>query len=268
MRRLALLAAVLSLGAPAVAGPPPAAELIRRYPAPEARQGVAVDASSFYAVANSTIARYDRKTGAKQAEWTGDPKRFPHLNSCAVVGGELVCADSNYPQTPMRSWVEVFEPTRLTHLRSIPLGEQPGSLTWVDRHDGAWWAGLANYDGRGGAPGRDHRATRLVRFDDRWRLVRSWTFPDSVLERMKPTSASGGAWGADGRLYVTGHDRPELYVLSVPAKGEVLVLEGTIGLPFGGQAIAFDRSSRNVLFGISRADEAVLAVRLPKPPAP
>ncbi|MDB5453084.1 MAG: hypothetical protein JWO33_1662 [Caulobacteraceae bacterium] len=265
MRRQAivLLAVALGLAAPATAGPAPSAELIRRYPAPEAHQGVAVDARSFYAVANSAIVRYDKKTGKKQAQWAGDPKRFRHLNSCAVIGPELVCANSNFPQAPMRSSVEMFEPTRLVHLRSIPLGEQPGSLTWVDRHDGAWWAGFANYDGHGGVPGRDHRATRLVRFDDRWRPVQSWTFPDSVLERMKPSSASGGAWGADGRLYVTGHDRPELYVLAVPPAGGVLVLQGTIALPFGGQAFAFDRSAPGVLFGVSRQDQAVLSVRLP-----
>ena len=167
-------------------------------------------------MANSAIGKYDKASGKKLAAWSGDPKRFAHLNSCAVIDRDLVCANSNYPNVPMKSWVEVFDPATMTHKRSIDLGELDGSLTWVDRHDGAWWAGLANYDGRGGAPGRDHRATKLVKFDDHWKPLQSWTFPDDVLARMAPHSASGGAFGSDGRLYVTGHDRPEMYVLAIP----------------------------------------------------
>ena len=39
-------------------------------------------------------------------EAAGDPDRFPHLNSCAAIARELVCASSNYPSTPMASSVE------------------------------------------------------------------------------------------------------------------------------------------------------------------
>ncbi|WP_293901712.1 hypothetical protein [Phenylobacterium sp.] len=252
---LELLAAVAVTLAPA--------QVISRLSAPEADQGVAVDAGSIYAVDNSRIARYDRKTGAKLAEFLGDPRQFPHMNSCAVIGRELICADSNYPATPMLSQVEVFDPASLAHLRTISLGHQPGSLTWVDRRDGSWWAGFANYDGRGGEPGRDHRLTALVRFDDRWRAQASWTFPEAVLARMAPRSASGGTFGADGRLYVTGHDRPELYVLDVPPTGGVLSLVATIPIAVDGQAIAFDRAAPGVLFGISRAKREVVAMQLP-----
>jgi outer membrane protein assembly factor BamB len=260
-----LLALILAgLASAAAAQPRLAAETIGRWPAPEANQGVAADGRHFYAVGNSVIAKYDRRTGRKLSEWTGDPARFPHLNSCAVIGRELVCAASNYPALPMTSSVEVFDPARMTHLRSVALGpDQPGSLTWVDRRDGAWWAAFANYDGRGGEPARDHRYTTLVKFDDQWRRLEAWSFPPEVLARFAPRSTSGGAWGADGRLYVTGHDHPEVYVLSLPKGGAVLEHLATIEAPMEGQAVAFDPSAPGVLFGIRRQAREVVAARLP-----
>ena len=253
-------------GPPAAAPPVPTAppsEMLRRYPAPEARQGVAVDANHFYAVDDSRIAKYDKATGRKVAEWTGDPAKFPHLNSCEVIGAELVCASSNYPQLPMSSSVEVFDPIRMVHLRSVALGQQPGSLTWVDRKDGFWWAVFANYDGRGGEPGRDHSQTILVQFDDAWRRRASWRFPQSVLNRFAPRSSSGGGWGDDGLLYVTGHDQPELYALRVSADSPTLEHVATIPIQVEGQAVAWDRSRPHVLFGISRARREVVAMRPP-----
>jgi hypothetical protein len=249
-----ILAAVIALA--------PAQELAR-LSAPEADQGVAVDARAIYAVDNATIAKYDRATGKKVAQFKGEPAKFKHMNSCAVIGRELVCAASNFPATPMVSQVEVFDPATLAHLRTIPLGEQRGSLVWVDRRDGSWWAGFANYDGRGGEPGRDHTTTKLVRFDDQWRAHETWTFPAEVLTRLAPMSASGGAFGADGRLYVTGHDRPELYVLEVPKGGGVLNLVATAEIPVNGQAIAFDRSAKGVLFGVNRRTREVVGFRVP-----
>ena len=182
-----------------------AAQVLVRMPAPEADQGVAVDARAIYAVDNSKIAKYDRKTGARLAVFEGEPAKFPHMNSCAVISRELVCAGSNYPATPMQSMVEIFDPSTLKHLRTIPLGHQVGSLTWVERREGAWWAGFANYDGHGGEPGRDHRFTTLVRFDDQWRAQARWTFPEAVLERMAPRSASGGtvAFSMQDRIFIS-----------------------------------------------------------------
>lgn len=239
------------------------AEVLRRYPAPEARQGVAVDATHVYAVANSTIAKYDKKTGAKVGEWKGDPARYPHINSCAVIGKELVCASSNFPSVPHWSAVEFFDPASMIHLRTVALGPGRGSITWIDRKDGAWWAAFANYDGKGGEAPRDHRHTVLVRFDDEWRQTQSWSFPQSVLERFKPMSSSGGGWGPDGKLYITGHDHPELYVLGLPtAGGAVLDHLDTIGVVTEGQAIDWDESDRGVIYGISRGSRDMVAMRV------
>src|SRR4029453_14276151 len=103
------LTAALALAGPAAAAPAELkAELLRSYPAPGANQGGAAHPRAFYAVDNSTIGRYDKATGQRTGGWSGDPKVFPHLNSCTVEGAELVCASSNYPATPMSSTVEVF----------------------------------------------------------------------------------------------------------------------------------------------------------------
>lgn len=242
-----------------------AAKELRRYPAPEARQGVAVDADHLYAISNSTIAKYDKRSGKRLAIWEGDKRRFPHLNSCTVIeldSAQLVCASSNFPAVPHRSSVELFDPGTLRHVRSVPLGPGRGSLTWIERHQDAWWATFANYDGKGGEPPRDHRHTVLVRFDDEWRQTQSWTFPPSVLERFAPMSSSGGGWGPDGRLYVTGHDHPELYVLELPAAGAVLEHVGTISVPIEGQAIDWDEAEPGELYGISRKERAIVRMRV------
>jgi hypothetical protein len=84
-----------------------------------------------------------------------------------------------------------------------------------------------------------------------------------VLDRFAPKSNSGGGWGADGLLYVTGHDRPELYALRVPASGSTLEHVATIPIQVGGQAFTWDRSQPRVLFGISRAGHEVAVMRIP-----
>jgi hypothetical protein len=247
--------------APVVSG---SAETLRRIPAQEARQGVAVGPDDLYAVANFRIARYDKRTGEKRAAWSGDPARFPHINSCALIARDLVCAASNFPAVPQASSVEIFDPVTLAHRRSVSLGQGIGSLTWVDRHDGAWWAMFANYDGRGGEPQRDHRYTLLVRFDDAWRRTESWALPPSVLERISPMSVSGGGWGPDGRLYLTGHDRPELYAVQLPKGGATLDHVGTYAIEAEGQAIDWDERVPGMLYGIARKGGMMIEMRLPE----
>jgi hypothetical protein len=252
--RLTLLAAALATGG--------SAETVRRLPAPEARQGVAVGPRDLYAVANFRIARYDKRTGERRAAWEGDKARFPHINSCAIIARDLVCAASNFPDVPQWSAVEFFDPVTLAHRRTVPLGHSIGSLTWVDRHDGAWWAMFANYDGKGGEPGRDHRHTLLVRFDDQWRRTQSWALPAGVLARIAPMSVSGGGWGPDGRLYLTGHDRPELYAMTLPKGGAVLDHSDTHAIEAAGQAIDWDETEPGMLYGIDRAGGRILAMRV------
>lgn len=78
-----ILAAALALTA-STALATPTLEQIRELPIPEANQGVGVDDKYFYAVDNQTIGKYDKQAG------------------------KLYAAQSNYPEWPMTSSLEIF----------------------------------------------------------------------------------------------------------------------------------------------------------------
>lgn len=248
--------------APAPRQLPPAEEL-RHWSAAEARQGVAVDAEHFYAVVNSRIGKYRKTDGVKVGEWVGDRIAIRHLNSCMVDGTELVCANSNYPETPMASSVEFFDTATMQHLRSVPLGVRDGSLTVIERHEGRWWGIFANYDPPRSHLGRTHRDTKVVIFNADWAEVGGFALPDSLLARLVPSSVSGGSFGKDGLLYLTGHDAGEIYVMRIPHQGPVLEHVATIPAPIEGQAWAWDRSAPRTLYGIRRKAGEVVVLRIP-----
>ena len=262
-RRAVVLAVALLFAGMYVLRMPPRPEEVRRIPSIDARQGVAAGPDGIYAIDDRAIARLDRTTGLRLARWQGDAAHFQHINSCTLVAGKLACAMSNFPALPMRSSIEWFDARSLAHLASQPMAPDIGSLTWADWHEGSWWACYANYDGHGGTPGRDHRATVLVRYDGQWREQARYSFPRVVLDRLAPRSASGGAWGPDGLLYVTGHDRAETYALHLPARGNVLGLFATIELPTHGQAIAWDPILPRTFWSIERRRQLLVATRLP-----
>jgi hypothetical protein len=272
---LAFALAALSAVAAAAQNPPPAppapallpaVTLVKRWQAPEARQGVAVDAQHFYAITNSRIGKYRKTDGVKLAEWVGNRIAIRHLNSCIVERTELICANSNYPQTPMASSVEIFDTRTMRHLRSIPLGVRDGSLTWVERRGNRWWAAFANYDAPRGHLGRTHRDTKIVLFNADWAEVGGYALPDSVLAKLPPNSISGGSFGPDGLLYLTGHDAPELYVVRAPAQGPVLDHVATIPALLDGQAWSWDRSGGRTIYGITRRSGEVVVMTVPVVP--
>lgn len=236
----------------------------------EARQAAAVDAGHFYGIGNHNLVRIRKDTGERVAEWVG-PRGGPivHFNAGYVDDGELVLAHSNFPHAPMVSSVEVHDARTLQPLRSYSLGLRAGSLTWAVRHQGCWWACFANYNsGRGGTPGIDQRWTYLAEFDDNWQMLRSWIFPPQVVATWGDNSSSGGDWGDDGLLYVTGHDAAELYVLRLPSQGSVLEYITTIDVPFEGQGWAWDRSlgGDRVIYGIIRTRQEIVSARIPVVP--
>jgi hypothetical protein len=96
----------------------------------------------------------------------------------------------------MRSEVLWFDAKSLRLTRTEPLPFPDGSLTWLDWHDGHWWAGYANYDGKGGAPGRDHRQTLVVRYTRTFTPIATYAFPDSVLARLRAPQHLGRSVGA------------------------------------------------------------------------
>lgn len=238
-----------------------------RFASPFARQGIAVDAAHVYPVTDRGIAKLDKATGREVAKWEG-PRDGPviHLDSGVVLeDGRLYAAHSNYPQEPMTSSLEIYDTAALTPVGTHSFGIQFGSLTWVDRHAGSWWAVFANYSRVFGPSQRPYGNTwwtTLVQLDDRFRPGQAWIFPPPVLRRAEPMSISGGSWGADDLLWCTGHDHPEVYALRLPRAGSALELVATVPMPGEGQGIAWDRSRPGDLWCISRSRSEAIGIRL------
>lgn len=93
----------------------------------------------------------------------------------------------------------------------------------------------------------------MVKFDRDWQVLEGWIFPVELLDKFEEMSNSGGSWGPDGNLYLTGHDPAEVYKIRFPRAGSILRVEETIAANIRGQGIAWDRSRRGVLYGIIRA---------------
>lgn len=242
------------------------ARTLRVFEAPESDQGVAADARHFFAVDNTVIAKYEIRSGKRAGEWVG-PRYglISHMNSCLAAVGKLWCANSNYPLTPMGSSVEVFDAATMKHVDSHSLGMMDeGSITWFDRYRSGWIAGFAHYDGDGGLPFKDHRFSSILTFDAEWRRNGGWLFPASVLERMAPYAASGGAIGPDGWLYLIGHDRPELYVVARPPMGPTLIHIATITVEAEGQAFSWAQDGTRTIFTVDRRKGLVRMIELPK----
>jgi len=237
---------------------------IGEFTVPEANQGVGVDERYFYAVDNQAIGRYDKKTGTPAGKWQG-PKDGPidHPDSALVMYGKIYCAHSNYPDWPMTSSLEIWDAGSLQHVGSHSFGINWGSLTWVDFYEGYWWMTFANYDipyGPGKTPYGHKAATQMVKFTPDFRYVESWVMPRAILDKFEAMSNSGGSWGPDGFLYLTGHDPAEIYKMRLPKAGSTLELVETIPMNIRGQGIAWDRSERGVIYGIIRATAAERAV--------
>jgi len=233
----------------------------KRWPAAEAFQAAAADDKYFYAIDSTRVAKYDRATGQRLAESRGDAK---HLNSGFWHDGRLLCAHSNYPAMPERSEIKSLDPRTMELTTWRDFGDFGGSLTWVVRHDNAWWCNFAHY-------GAKNSQSFLARFDDQWREVARWTYPAAVLRRFGTFSASGGIWH-DNVLLVTGHDERELYCLRVPRKGHTLEYVTTVAAPFTGQGIAIDPVTGG-LVGIDRARRQIVQAEpdpqsTAAPPAP
>jgi hypothetical protein len=251
-----ILAAALVLTA-ATAIAKPSLEPIGEFDVPEANQGVGVDDRHFYAIDNQSIGKYDKKTGKLVKKWAGEKKGpILHLDSAMLMDGKLYAAHSNYPEWPMTSSLEIFDAETLEHVGTHSFGIRFGSLTWVDWKDGHWWMTFANYDKPFG-PDKTKYGNKLntlmVKFTKDFHVAESWTLPKVLLDKFEDMSNSGGAWGPDGFLYLTGHDPAELYRMRLPKAGSVLEVVDIIPMNIRGQGIAWDKSQPGVIYGIIRA---------------
>jgi len=259
----AIVAATTTVSASAAQPVPPTYEatLLKSYPAFDANQGVAVDDGSFYAVDNTSITKHSRATGKALLQIAGSSGGpLIHLDSGEVVRGRIYAAHSNYDTYPAASSVEIFDARTLKHVGSHSFGIDRGSLTWLTRHDGAWWAGFANYDIEvDGRPYGETDNTKIVKMDDDFQVQESYTIPEQILDRLKPMSNSGASWGPDGRLWLSGHDDAEVYVMELPRAGSELRWVATVDVPgIEGQGIAWDLTTRKpTLWAIQRSTKTV-----------
>ena len=272
--RRPLLVAVLFalLQSPLLAQPPQfAATVLQRYSSADAYQGIAVDAEYFYTINNRQISRHRKDSGTLVNRWNDAGNLavpLIHLDSGVIVAGQLIAAHSNYPRWPMRSSLEFFDADSLTFSHRVDFGIMLGSMTWADYYDGQWWGAYANYDIVQVGMLRPYGGTRntvVVRFDAQYNVQQQWRLPDEIVQRVSPMSNSGGSWGADGFLYLTGHDHPEIYVMQAPADADTLRWIATVIVPgLNGQGIAWDRSNNeHQLWAILRADRQVLKIQMP-----
>jgi hypothetical protein len=237
-------------------------QTIKIFKTPEARQGVAVDANYFYTVNSTGIGKYNKETGSLILSWKDTTGKIVHLDGGVVIKDKLFCAHSNYPGIPMTSSIEIFTTKDLKHTGSHSFGIRYGSCTWADFYDNSWWICFAHYDQFKKDIGKGTEWTVLVRFDRDWNEKESWTFPQNVISEIKPMSVSGGSWGADDKLYVTGHDSAKVYILKLPESGSVLEYLQSVKIDSHGQGIAWDRSEKNMLYGIIRKDNSVVVSEL------
>ncbi|MBK1624887.1 cycloisomerase [Afifella marina] len=244
-------------------------ETIRSYDVPEANQAVGVDENYFYAVDNRTIAKYAKETGERVAIFErAKGGAVKHFDSATVIDGKIYVAHSNYPEWPMTSSIEVFDAATLDHLESHSLGIERGSLTWLDRKDGVWYGAFANYNRvfeRSQQAYGNKYTTQLVRFDDDWRIAEAWILPDALLEKFDDMSNSGGSFGPDGNLWLSGHDPAEIYKMEFPEFGSVMRWVATAPAEIAGQGIAWDHSEPGVIYGIVRDERRVTATRIDLP---
>ena len=237
---------------------------VATFPAPEARQAVAVDVDHFYAIGNRVVAKYDRRTGERVASVeAGAELPFVHMNGGSVRGGRLIVSHSNFPRTPASGSIEVFETNPLRHADSLSLGATAGSLTWADEpRAGELLTIFAHYElprlpGYRGGSAR----TELVRQPLRGPRT-AFVLPPELVGRLRPHSVSGASFDARGRLWLSGHDRPEVYRVSFPKAGSEMVLEAAHPAPIAGQGIAWDPAEPGVLWGTRRREGLVVKMRL------
>ena len=278
-----LLAAIGLAGEPAIS--PPIGQLttpgwgyeeLRRFKAPEAGQGVAVDREFFYAINNHTIGKYRKATGERVAGWEGGAGgEIIHLNAGFVRAGRIYGVHSNYPGVPMLSSLEFFDTASLQHVGSHSFGRMDGSFTWLDRAPasatgagaGRWIACFVHYGNRAAEPNRDAAWTQIIAMDDDWRRTAGWALPAELIARFggRGYSASGGAFGPGGFLYLTGHDNTELYVVTWPQAGSLMKWIATVPFSSEGQAFCWDAHEDGVLYSVLKRTKEVVVGRVTRP---
>ena len=239
------------------------AMIIRTYDVPSSRQGVAVDSSYFYVINNSSISKHHKGDGRMVEFWEDEDSLIHHLNSGIIIDEKLYVVNSNYPEFPMASSIEIFDPMTLEHINNHSFGILNGSATWLDEHDGYWFVAFAHYTGKGSEPGKSNSWTRLVKFDREWKQLESWIFPKELINKFESRSNSGGLILPDGRVLCTGHDNYEVYLLEFPNKGYSLKWVDTLPIGSFGQGIAYEKVGQSeYIYGVIKKENKVVVSKI------
>lgn len=126
---------------------------------------------------------------------------------------------------------------------------------------------FANYDKPGKLPDGSNTTipyggkinTTLVKFDKHWQVLEGFIYPKALTDRWGDMSNSGGSWGPDGNLYISGHDPAEVYKVRFPTAGSLMESAEIIPVNIRGQGIAWDHARPGVFYGIIRATSAEVA---------
>lgn len=237
--------------------------IVRVYDVPSAKQGIAVDSAFFYVINDNSITKYLKTDGSFVSSWEDEDSLIHHMNSGIIIDGKLFCINSNYPEIPMASSLEIFDPVTLEHVGTHSFGIMNGSATWVDRYNNFWYVAFAHYTGKGGEENKTNAWTLLAKFDLEWRQVESWVFPKELLKKFGNKSSSGGVILPTGQILCTGHDNFEIYLLEFPDKGPTLKWIGTIPVGSFGQGIAFEKVGESeFIYGIIKNENKVVVTKI------
>ena len=239
------------------------AMIVRTYDVPSSRQGIAVDSLYFYVINNSSISKHHKEDGRMVEFWEDEDSLIHHLNSGIIIYEKLYAVNSNYPDFPMASSIEIFDPVSLKHICNHSFGIFNGSATWLDEHDGYWFVAFAHYTGRGSEPGKSNSWTRLVKFDREWKQLESWIFPKELINKFESRSNSGGLILPDGRVLCTGHDNYEVYLLEFPKMGYSLNWIDTLPVGSFGQGIAYEKTGKSeYIYGIIKGENKIVVTKI------
>lgn len=207
----------------------------------EAVQGVAADDKYFYAISNKSIGKYDRKTGKALLKWKSK-ENITHLNGGFIENDNLIC----FHNPKGKNSIETFNKNTLKKIQSTKINVD-GSLTWYYPYDGTNYGVLAHYNDNA-------EKTRFCKFDDNFKVIKSWKFPKSVIRGVKPWSISGG-FMKGGCIYVSGHDKSIIYKLKHSDNYDTLIILDKIDVSSSGQGMAFHNDD---LFTINRKNKQVI----------
>ena len=195
-------------------------------------QGVNTDGKYIYIIFSHGITKIKNNKIIKQIFG------YQHLNSCFIINNKLYCTHNpKYSNS-----IEIFD-LDLNLIQSIKI-KTKGSLTWISYNNG-WWGCLAYY-------GKYVNKTRIIKFIN-WKITQKYKIDPKILNKIKPYSLSGGTWYKN-KLYLSGHDKPEIYKLNKLFMLDQIIKTNSYGQSFG--------IYNNILYGINRQTNKVVTTNI------